>query len=463
MRFSLNRRHGMLLALMVGVFLSPINVNFSSVALPTMRDSLEISVELATWISTAYFIPTVIFMPLATYLAQRFGTKRVYLIGMAMVGVGSFGSALSNDFVWLMIWRIVQGAGWSALYPIALILIRSHYPEERQGSVMGIWESAVGVATIIGPFIGGQLVARFDWHAVFWAMGGIAALGALLSWVSIPEDEGRYLGGFDWSGAMTLTGALLLLLLGATLRHPLLLLAGISMGFLWWWLARQNEKPFVPPELMQNVRFVSAALAAMIRLVVGVGCLLALPLFLEDVLDFDPARVGLVLPIYSLFLLIGTQPGGRWADKAGGRTPSVVGSVLTAVGVGGLILLDVQIGLLYLGVVLAIRGLGAGLSQAPFAQVATGAAPPEQRSVAAGLYGAIRYSGLALGSALVGVFLEARFAAMGISGTGEAAVPAYQELFLVLTVFALAGVLFSWTMGSEQKARERQMEMEARV
>ncbi len=451
-----NHNRWMLAALMVGVFLSPLNVNFTSVSLPTMREYFVINVEAVTWVGTAYFIPAVVFMPLQAYLGQRWGLRRMYTSGLLLLSLGAFASALAPTFGWLLASRVLQGIGWSALYPLALILIRVHYPLNRQGTITGIYESAVGVATIIGPIVGGALVDFWGWPSVYIVVGLVASSGAWLSISSIPSQSiSTKLPAFDWWGALSLTLAVLLLLIGVTRRLPVVLLVGVLLFAGWSWLAQRTKAPFVDPRILGNSRFLSAATAAMIRMIVGIAVLTSLPLFLEDVQKYSASQVGFILPIYSLFLFLGSQPGGRWSDRAGARRPSVVGFALMTLGVAILIFISVNITLFFIALALAIRGLGAGISQAPFAQAATNVVEPTQRAAAAGLYGMVRYGGLALGSALVGILLETRFEHYGSDGTGASAIPAFQELFAVLTLFGLVGLLLSWYMG---KARPSELD-----
>ena len=443
-----HREGWMLAALMVSVALSMLDVNFTSVALPSMRDYFGVSVEQAVWVSTAYFIPLVVLMPLQANLGQRWGLRRMYALGLAGYSAGAFLVALAPAFGWLLFSRVLQGMGWSALYPVALILIRSHFPGGRQGEVMGIWESAAGAAAIVGPFLGGSLVAFLGWQAVYVTLGTLAGLGALLATVTIPPRSVRpALPAFDWPGALSLTLALLLLLLGVTRKAPFLLLAGGLVFLVWLWLARRPARPFISPNIFGNRRFVSASTVATLRMVIGMAAIMSLPLFLEDIQGLSPAVVGMFLPIYSIFLFLGARPGGRWSDRSGGRQPSVAGFFLITVGVALLMLLDVRLNLIIIAAALAIRGLGAGLAQSPPAQVATGAVEPEQTSMAAGLYSMLRYSGLALGAALVGILLQARLAHYGSDGSGPGAVLAFHALFAVLTVLGLVGFAVDWLIG----------------
>jgi MFS family permease len=443
---------------MIGVFLSPLNVNFTSVALPTLRDHFSVSVEQVAWVGTAYFIPTVVLMPLQASLGQRWGLRRMYAVGLSLLSIGGIMTALARSFVWLIVSRVIQGIGWSALYPLALVLIQTHFPPEKQGEMMGTWESAVGVAAIIGPVLGGVLVDFFGWPAIYYTIAMIAGTGALLTIISVPpRPAASEFATFDWPGAIGLTTSILLLLLGIAHKSPPVLVASLVAFGLWVWIARRTSAPFVDPGIFQKRQFVSASGAATLRMVIGVAALMSLPLFLEDVQTLNPITVGILLPIYSLFLFLGARPGGRWADRSGGRKPGVTGFILMTIGVVLLIFLDVRVSVLLIGVALALRGIGAGVSQAPFAKVATNASEPQQAAMVAGLYGMIRYSGLALGSALVGILLQARFAHYGSDGRGAAAIPAFRELYAVLALIGLVGLGLSWLMGTGQtlKSTER--------
>jgi len=428
----------LMVPLMIGVFLSPLNVVFTGIALPTMRTDFGITIEQATWIGTAYFIPSVALMPLQGY---------TYAIGLLVLSAGGLGAALASSLNQLFLARIVQGIGWSALYPLALVLIRTHFPRGRQGAMMGIWESAVGLATILAPLVGGVAVERFGWRALYVVLGSIALLGAFTTFSAIPPKDPTVTASGDWFGGLQLTVGLLLFLIAIVRQNGFLFLLALLAG-LWWYLrARGHPAPFARPALFANRRFSAASLAAHIRVLVAVAAVTALPLFFEEVQGVSPSRVGSIMAVYSIFLFLSAWPGGRWSDYAGARVPAAIGYVAMIVGVLLLLGLDSQWALGLAAVALAIRGVGAGLSQAPYAKAAVDAVGESQRKVASGLYGTIRYSGLALGTALVGIFLQARLGAYGAPDGGAAAVPAYRELWLLLSAAALLGLVLTLMMG----------------
>jgi MFS family permease len=451
-----SHRWPIMAALMAGIILSPLNVTFTSLALPTMRTFFQVDIERATWVGTAYFIPSVALMPFQAYLGERWGLRRVYALSSLLLSAGSFLAVFSPNFRWLLVSRVIQGIGWSALYPLALVLIRLHFPVARQGEMMGLWESAVGVGTIIAPLMGGALIGLYGWQALYTLLGIVSGLGAVLTLLSIPAVDPLPPGprpDFDWPGAVQVTLTLALTLVGVARRSLPFILAGIILGWWWYRMARRQTNPFVPAALFRNGRFLSASVAANLRMLVAVAVLTALPLFFEDVQGLSPVVVGSLMVIYSLFLLLGAWPGGRWADSAGIRVPGVVGYVAMGSGVLLMLRFDSTLHVFLVAIALSVRGIGAGLTQAPYANAAVEAVEPAHARVAAGIYGTIRYSGLALGTALVGIFLQVRLAHYDALTGGKVALPAYRELWLLLAGITVLGLIFTLTLKRDPQLR----------
>lgn len=439
-------------AMMAGIILSPLTVMFTSIALPTMRNHFQVDVELATWIGTAYFIPSVALMPIQSQLGQRWGFRRIYGAGLLIFALGAIWTALAPAFSWLLAGRIIQGLGWSALYPLALILINTQFPAGKQGEMVGLWESSVGLTTIIAPLVGGALVQYLGWQSLYVAMGIVAVLGLVLTMFVIPPgEEVAHKARSDWASVLLLTLALVLTLLGITRRNPLALILAVACWVAWFVIAGRLKISTISPTLFQNRRFIGASVAANIRMLAAIAALTALPLFFEDVQGLSPAQVGAIMVSYSLLLFLGSWPGGRWSDRAGALVPGVVGYLAMIIGVLLLLGLGPQFVLWLAAIALAIRGFGAGLSQAPYAKAATEAVPPEHKQGAAGLYGTIRYSGLALGTGLVGIFLQARLTDYDALSGGAAALPAYRELWLILALILAVGLIATYLMGHRQE------------
>jgi MFS family permease len=372
-------------------------------------------------------------------------------LGLLVLSAGAFLAALAPTFPLLLASRVVQGIGWSALYPLALVLISRQFPAGRHGEMMGLWESSVGLTTIIAPLIGGALVQFSSWRSLYVFIGLAASLGIILTRISLPKSEDiKQKISTNWVNSLGLTLALVLILLSITLRSPAMLVVAVLTWLGWYLYSRRLENAGIPPSIFGNRRFSSASFAALIRMLVAIAALIALPLFFEDVQGLSPTLVGSLMVIYSLFLFLGSWPGGRWSDRAGAAVPGTVGYIAMILGILMLLGLDAELVVWLVALALAVRGLGAGLSQAPYAKAATESVPPDQTEAAAGLYGTIRYSGLALGTALVGVFLQNRLSHYDAIGGGIRALLAYRELWILLAGILILGLAATLIMARSQ-------------
>jgi MFS family permease len=217
-----------------------------------------------------------------------------------------------------------------------------------------------------------------------------------------------------------------------------------------WWLActRRLPEPFVATVTENGRRFLAVSLAAQVRMLVAISWLIALPLFFEDVQSLAPAQVGLLMAIYLLFLFLASWPGGCWSDRVGARLPGMVGFAAMFACVLLLLGLATHTSLLLIVVALAVRGIGAGISQVCYSRAAVTVVDAGRCRAVVGLYGTLRYSGLALGTVLIGIFLDGWLE----HHSSLAAVAAYHELWLLLAALLALGMLFTWLMGAPAPA-----------
>lgn len=442
-----------LACLMLGVLLSPFSVSLVSTALPTIRAEYQVGVDRIALLVTGYFVPTVVLMPLFGRLGDFLDRQRLYLGGLLVFSVGALMSAFPPSFLWLLLGRVLQGVGWSGLYPLSIAIIADRFPVERQGAILGVWESAVGLAVIIGPPSGGLLIQFIDWRAIFLllALVGIAAI--LFAWKTIPRLPNRKrLLELDWPGAITLTCAIVCLLVGLTSGEFLppgltivLIATGLVSLAIFVGLERRVVQPFVHLDLLTDRVFMLSSLSAAVRTILLVSATVLVPIFLQEVRGFSPSTVGYLLVAYPIPMFLATPLGGSLTDRYGPRWPAMAGLALMAGSMYLLSQLDQNSLFMPIILALAVRGFGAGLCQTPLVKAAAGSTTRERVGMAAGLYGMIRYGGLAFGSAIAGSLLDSRLSHRGtILGNNQASVLAFRDVYWVLVFVGLAGIVSSW-------------------
>ena len=443
-----------LLGLMTPMLMRVLDTSMLSVALPTIRQMFGIPSDVMGWVVTAYFLPSIMFMPLYGRLGDEFGKRGIFLAGIGVFLGGAVLTLCANDLWMLIAGRVVQGIGAAGVIPFCIALIAEHYPAHEQGRALGTWNSMGPIATIVGPFLAGFLIDQIGWRAILGpvVVVGVAAFLAVRS--QIPSIQRGLLQSarshsFDWGGAILLSCAIVLLTFYASSRPitgvdalqdwRLLLAALVLFGGLVLW-ERRHRNPFVALNILTNRNFSLASLGSGIRMFTMEGIGFLMPLYLNDIYASNASVVGSLVTLHAIALLITMRMGGQLTDRWGSRWPVLIGLSVQAGTMGYFALLPGTCPLGVVSVGLIAHGLGAGLSLAALHQVSLSKIAPDQRSMAASLYSMIRFSGTVYGAALGGVVLE-----YGLIRS-PSTIAAYHFVFRFVAAVAVLGVVCGWAI-----------------
>ncbi|MFW5966245.1 MAG: MFS transporter [Persicimonas sp.] len=441
-------REGAILWLLAGVvFLAVVNGTMVNVALPYVGDHFDATEGLYGWIVTGYALTFGIFAAIDGRLADVVGVRRLYLSGIAVLGLTALLLAFSPTIEAAILLRIVQGMGSAALPVMGSTIIARLIPPHERGAAMGVILSSVGFAASIGPFLGGIIVQIASWRVVFAVVGLVLAalpLAARLLPKSLDEPTGER---FDAFGALLLGGGVALLMYGFNVVQE------AGFGALFWlncgggalllvlfalWI-RRTEEPFAPPSMFANLRYVSTCLQAFAVNGTRFGTVVLIPIFLKEVNEIAPIWVGAVLFPGALAVAFLSRPAGAWADRIGPRRPVLIGTVtllvgnlLTALFAGGSPI-GVTVGM-------GLVGLGYAFVQTPLVSTASQVLPEEQTSGGLGIYMMILFVGGALGVALAVTCVELQ--PPGVTSWLGLNVPSarFSNATLILTVLGVVGL-----------------------
>ena len=447
-----------LYALMLPAMLMPIVSSMSRVALPIIRNDFSISADMTAWIATAFSLPFMITMPVYGRLSDGVGRRRLILAGIAVFTVGTTVTIFATDLTWLMVGRVIQALGVAGMMPLGMALLSVIFAPDERGKALGTWSQIGPISAFVGPLVAGFLVDGWGWRAAFVPplIFAVMALVAVYHFVpaGLSTVRPNFLRQFDWIGVVLLafTATLLLFYLSSrpiTGMEPLQdmgLLAGTLISgtlFLWWeW---RHPDPFISLAIFHNRMFDIASTGAMLRMFTMAGAGFLIPLYLVDVRHLNATQMGVMLMIVPGFMALMVRVGGQWADRRGsGALPVAIGFVMQGTVLVALSLLPASAPLWHVGALLALQGLGVGIMLAALHSAALSKTSVEQMGVAAGVYSMVRFSGMAIGTALAGVLLE--------NLLGEYALPitAYQQAFLSFAFVSLAGLIVSF--GLRQRA-----------
>jgi EmrB/QacA subfamily drug resistance transporter len=399
----------------LGTMLAPLNSTMIAVAIPSLLGDFNRPLAWGAWIVTSYLVAMAAVQPLGGSLGDRYGQRKLFLIGLTLFLVATVAAALSWRIEVLLVARTVQAIAGAAAIPNGTALVRSLVAPERRGRAFGNVGAAIAVAAGLGPPIGGILTAALGWRWIFAANLLLLAPALILGW-RLPKDaSASQPRRFDLLGAALLTLGLVSLVLSMTIwrlpNAPLLLapvFGCIAAGTLLALVRHsgRSPNPVLNLALLRAPGFTPAVATVLLSNLTMYTLLLSLPLFLTAWSLWNSARVGLLLGGLSLPMIVFSPLGGRLSDNLGRRAPAVLGtSLITAGTLPFLLVYPSWTWLLYL-VPLVCIGAGVGLSMAPVQTTAIETAPYSQTGQASGLFSTMRYLGSILGSSVMAAVLS---------------------------------------------------------
>lgn len=371
-----------LLATVLGSALAAIDGTVVGIALPVIGRDFRVPLVSVQWVVTAYLLMLASLLILGGWLGDRFGRRRIFVVGVVWFAVVSAACAAAPNASVLIVMRAVQGAGAALLVPSSLAIVEASFVEEDRSRAIGAWSGLGGVATAAGPLVGGYLVGAVSWRWIFLVNVPLAVV-ILLTAGHVPESRGDEALRIDRLGTtltvVSLAGITYGLVEGAALgwlATPVLAAIGLgaAAGFALVAVERKASDPILPRGLLRNRQLVGAN--AVTFLVYGAlgGALFLFPVALEVVDHYSPFDAGLTLLPLTLVILVLSAPAGRLSGRIGPRLQMIVGPVI--VGAGLAMLARTASGGSYPSVVLPavlVFGLGLGVTVAPLTATALGA------------------------------------------------------------------------------------------
>ncbi|CAN5696668.1 MFS transporter [soil metagenome] len=428
-----------LFALCLGFFMILVDSTIVSVATPALIEDLQADVNDVVWVTSAYLLAYAVPVLITGRLGDRFGPKRLYLLGLTVFTLASLACGLTGSVEGLIIARVVQGFGAAMITPQTMAIITRIFPAARRGKAMALWGATAGVATLVGPILGGVLVDALGWEWIFFINIPVGIVAFALAWRLVPTLPTNN-HTFDWLG-VALSGAGMFLLVfgiqeGQQFDWSAAIWAMIGGGVLVFglfivWQSRNTGEPLVPLKLFadRNFSLANVAISAMGFAITA----MAIPLMLwaQVVRGLSPTRAALLLvPMALMSILLAKYVGGL-TDRVHPRNITAAGFAAIIVSLVWLSMaMDPEGSLWLLVLPMLLLGIGNAGVWAPNSATATRNLPIHQAGAGAGVYNATRQVGAVLGSAAIAVLIDARLAAEGLppftgeGSTGNAALPA---------------------------------------
>jgi len=394
----------------LGMLLAATNSGTLIIALPDLERSLHASLLALVWVILAYLIAATVLVLLAGRLSDLFGRKRAYIGGFVVFALASLGAGFSPDANVLIAWRVLQGIGSAFLFANAAALVTDAFPKEELGLAMGANTMVAAIGLVLGPVLGGALVA-ISWHWVFWfnvpiALAG-AAWGALILRELAKPDAVR---GYDVLGNTTFVIGLTGLVLGVSRGgltgwdDPAVIGALVTAAVLlpaWILIERRSRAPMLDLDIFKSRLFAAATAAAFINGLARFALMFLFVFYYQGAQGNTPIEAGVRLIPLALGMLVASPLAGIYADRHGSRTLAALGMLVTATGLAAMTTLGVHTPYWQSGLCLMIVGVGSGMFNSPNTAAMMGAVPAYRRGVAAGARTLVQNTGAVLSIAFV--------------------------------------------------------------
>ncbi len=414
-----NRQRGnkwwTLVAVCLGTFMLLLDITIVNVALPDIQRALHSSFSDLQWVVDAYALTLAAFLLTAGSLADMYGRRLMYLVGLVIFTAASALCGFAQTTLMLQLSRALQGVGGAVMFAVSLALLADAFRGKERGTAFGIWGGVTGLAVAIGPLAGGVLTTGLSWRWIFFVNVPFGIAAVVIAALRVSESKAPQASRPDWLGFALFTVALASLVYGLiesnqrSFTDQLVLscfavAAVLLVAFVI--TEMRTSHPMFDLSLFRLPTFTGGSVAAFGVSASIFSVLLYLVLYFQDILGFSALGTGVRVMVLSGAILVTATLAGRLSSKVPVRL--LIGPGLILIGVGLLLMrgLDAGSGWTHLIPGMIVGGLGVGLVNPPLASTAVGVVPPQRAGMASGINSTFRQVGIATGIALLGTLFS---------------------------------------------------------
>ncbi len=397
----------------LGQFMSAVASRSVNVALPTLSVYFDASMAVVQWIPLAYQLTIVGLVLSMARLGDMLGRKKIYALGFLLLSLGSAACGLSLELWQIIFCRVIEAVGGALILANGRAIASALYAREGRGRALGMMSMSFHLGFITGPSVGGFLVDTVGWRWIFFMNLPVAAAAGYMAWRILPETVSeKQAYGIDMAGAATLLLSVVALIIGLqeVARSGLGFFSAsafilfLFLGVVLYYFERRAPVPLLDLSLFK-IRLLTAAILSHFFVALShTSTFFLLPFYLQGILGFSPAQVGITIICFSLVIVVLAPLGGWLADKLGSRMLCTAGSVLTVLSMIGFARMGAEASLAAVVTPLMLLGVGWALFQSPNLSGMFNAVPPRHVGAVSGLSltaaNIANACGVALGSVL---------------------------------------------------------------
>ncbi len=404
------RQYIPVISVILCIVMSVLDGTIMNVALPTLTKEFGIDPDTSIWIVNAYQMVIMMFLLIFSALGDKYGYRKIFLSGTCIFTVASGLCALSFNFSMLIASRILQGIGAACVMSVNTALIRQIYPPRILGRGMSYNAMAVAISSVAGPTIAGLILSTLSWHWIFVINLPVGILALILGIKYLPTNirNKRKIDFWSCAGNALTFGLFIYAVEGFAHKESMELItlmfaASLVIGFFYIRKQLKAETPLLPVDLLRIPLFTLSVTTSIGSFMAQMLTMVSLPFYLQDVMGFTPAQIGLLITPWPLATLLTAPVAGRLVEKVHPGFLGAIGMMLFSSGLLFLYFMPENAGSFEIGWRVVLCGIGFGLFQTPNNYTLISSAPARRSGGASGMLGMARLIGQTVGTTSVAI------------------------------------------------------------
>ena len=444
-----------LINVMVSVFMATLDGSIVNIALPVISKELSVNISSIQWVVTSYLLGISVLLLIWGKISDIYGKKKIFAFGFIIFTVGSLMCGLSVSLKFLILSRVLQAIGASAMMALSQGIVTETFGARERGKALGLTGTTVAIGSLVGPSLGGILVHYFSWKSIFLINIPIGIIGAVLTFLIIPESkifkESRT---FDFTGSGMFVVSILLLFISLLLLQegsihtnvfiPIFLLSFVII-YIFIKFEKKVKDPLIDLNLFKIKVFSFGVSSAFLSFIALNSTLLFIPFYLQYALGFSTLKAGLLLSFYPATSAIVAPISGWLSDKLTYRPLTIIGQGINTIVLFIIATLNTSSSFLEIAILMSLLGAGGAIFQSPNNSSIMGSVPRERLGIAGGVNALFRNLGMVTGTTL-SVLIFTFTTKMNMNKIANPSVPEISHFlkgFSVVLIFAGISCFFA--------------------
>lgn len=389
--------------IMIGTFVTVLNQTVLFTALPHIMKDFNINANTVQWLTTAYMLTNGILIPITAFFSERFTTRQLFISAMSMFFFGTLIAILANNFIILLIARIIQACGAGISIPFMQTVLFTIYPKEKRGFIMGLAGLVIGFGPAIGPTLSGFIIDNFSWRYIFIIVLPIAFLVLIFSAIYIKNiTKTSNNRKFDLISVILSTLGFGSLLYSTSSSNTILyIIIGIISVILFIIRQSKLDKPMLEFKVFRYYVFILSTIISIISFISLISVETLLPMYIQNLRNMSALHSGLILLPGAIISGIMSPISGRIVDRIGGKLLAIIGSLIIALTAIPFMFLKIDMPIWIIIMVYAIRLIGTTLTMMPITTIALNSLPNDLINHGSAVINTFRQVGGSIGTAFL--------------------------------------------------------------